>query len=119
MKMSESERQRNVQISVPQDTTFKVEDGLPELPTTGRSGQSKYQSLMDQARKLRPGTKFRVPVGAEDANLQRAFIRNLRVAIKRFAPKLNLKVTAASNDAVWVYRDTADSAPASSSKSSR
>lgn len=117
--MSESERQKNVQINVPQDTTFKVEDGLPDLPTTGRSGQSKYQSLMDQAKKLRPGTKFRVPVGAADAQLQRAFIRNLRVAIKRFAPKLNLKVTAAEADSIWLYRDVADSAPASSSKSSR
>ena len=116
--MSESERQRNVQITVPQDITFKVEEGLPELPTTGRSGQSKYQSLMDQAKKLKPGSKFRVPVGAADAQLQRTFIRNLRVAIKRFAPKMNLKVTAAEADSVWVYRDTADSAPASS-KSSR
>jgi hypothetical protein len=116
--MSESERQRNVQITVPQDVTFKVEDGLPELPTTGRSGQSKYQSLMDQAKKLRPGTRFNVPVGAADPQLQRTFIRNLRVAIKRFAPKMNLKVTASGADAVCVYRDTADSAP-TSSKSSR
>jgi hypothetical protein len=117
MKMSETERQKNVQITIP-DTTFQVEEGLPELPTTGRSGESKYSSLMEQARKLRPGTKFRVPVGAADPQLQRTFIRNLRVAIKRFAPKLNLKVTAAENDGVWLYRDMADSAP-SSAKSSR
>jgi len=116
--MSESERQRNVQINVPQDTTFQVEEGLPDLPTTGRSGQSKYQGLMDQARKLKAGSHFKVPVGASDPDLQRAFIRNLRVAIKRFAPKLNLKVTASGLSDVAVYRDTADSAPASS-KSSR
>jgi len=110
--MSETERQKNVQITLP-DTTFEVEDGLPELPTTGRSGESKYSALMEQARKLKPNSHFKVPVG--DPSLQRAFIRNLRVAIKRFAPKLNLKVTASGSDQVAVYRDM----PETSSKSSR
>jgi len=112
--MSDSERQKNVPINVPQDTTFEVEDGLPDLPTTGRSGQSKYAALMEQARKLKPGTHFKVPVG--EPAMQRAFIRNLRVAIKRFAGKLNLKVTASGADQVAVYRDMPET---SSGKASR
>ena len=100
--MSDSERQKNVQITIP-NMTFKVEDGLPELPTTGRTGESKYSSLIETARGLKPGSHFKVPVS--DPTLQKAFIRNLRVAIKRFAPKLDLKVTASGKDAVSVYKD--------------
>lgn len=96
-----SEDRQNVQVQIPQET-FRVEEGLPELPTTGRQGQSKYTSLMEQAKRLKPGSHFKVPVAAAE---QRALVRNIRVAIKRFAPKSGLKVTASGTDQVAVYRE--------------
>lgn len=106
-----SNERQNVQVQVPQET-FKVEAGLPELPTTGRQGQSKYSSLMEQARALKPGTHFKVPVevpaGSTLQETQRALVRNIRVAIKRFAPKAGLKVTASGSNQVAIYRDSGE-----------
>jgi len=92
----------NVQIPVPQDD-FQVEEGLPNLPTTGRQGQSKYSKLIEQARGLKANQHFKVPTGGVPRT---AFIRNLRVAIKRFASGMNLKVTAVegTDNQVAVYR---------------
>lgn len=96
-----SENRHNVQVPIPSGP-FPVEEGLPDLPTTGRSGQSKYAKLMEQARALKPNTKMKIPV---DSALQRATVRNIRVAIKRFAPNLGLKVTTEGDDKVLVYRE--------------
>ena len=99
-----SENRQNVNITVPPTETFEVEEGLPPLATTGRSGQSKYSDLMAKVRELKPNSYLKVPCGSAE---QKAFIRNLRVAIKRFASGQGLKVTASGADKIAIYREAA------------
>lgn len=100
-----NEPRSNVNIQVP--TEFSVVDGTPPLPTTGKAGVSKYSALMETAKKLKPNQQIPVDVGGESAELQKAFVRNLRVAIKRFAPGVGLKVTALGTRQVSIYREAA------------
>lgn len=87
-------------ITIP-NQTFEVEDGLPNLPTGGRSGQSKYSPLVLQAKNLKVNSKFKVPTGGVP---HVAFTRNIRLALKK-ASLAGVKVTAIKGEeAVWVYR---------------
>ena len=95
-----SGEQGRANITIPNET-FEVEDGLPELPTGGRSGQSKYSPLVLQAKALKVNSKFKVPTGGVP---HVAFVRNIRLALKK-ASLSGVKVTAIKGeDSVWVYR---------------
>jgi hypothetical protein len=90
-------------IIIPNET-FEVEEGLPNLPSGGRTGQSKYSPLILQAKALKGVSKFKVPTGGVPAEM---FVRNVRLAIKK-ANLANVKVTAIKGeDNVWVYRTQA------------
>jgi len=91
---------RRANISIPSET-FEVEDGLPDLPSGGRTGQSKYSPLVSQAKALKINQRFKVPTGGVPHD---AFVRNIRLAIKK-ASLAGVKVTAVKDEpAVWVYR---------------
>jgi len=90
-------------ITIP-DETFEVEEGLPELASGGRTGQSKYSKLILQAKALKGVQRFKVPTGGVPHVM---FTRNVRLAIKK-ANLNGVKVTAIKGeDAIWVYRTQA------------
>ena len=97
---SSGNEQGRANITIPNET-FEVEEGLPDLPTGGRSGQSKYSPLVLQAKALKVNSKFKVPTGGVP---HVAFVRNIRLALKK-ASLTGVKVTAIKGeDSVWVYR---------------
>jgi|GEM_PF-6849171 len=86
-------------ITIPNET-FEVEEGLPDLPSGGRTGQSKYSPLITQAKALQSNQKFRVPLNGVPAD---AWCRNVRLAIKK-ANLSGVKVTAVKGeDAAWAW----------------
>ena len=93
-------------LNIPE--TFVVEDGLPDLPAGGRTGQSKYNNLLAQAKALKVNQKIRIPCGPVPTS---AFTRNLRLAMKK-GNLTGVRVTAcvgkdeiADAPSVWVYRN--------------
>lgn len=97
---NETNETKRANISIPAQT-FEVEEGLPDLPSGGRTGQSKYSPLVTTAKALKINQRFKVSTSGVPMD---AFCRNVRLAIKK-AAVAGVKVTAVKNEpAVWIYR---------------
>lgn len=94
------------------DGPFQIVDGNPPLPVVDQTRRSYYAEMMEAVRLLRPGTHLLVKVNPHSdvspEPMQRALVRNIRVALKRFFPNTlgwHPKVMAMSNvNEVSIFR---------------